>query len=92
MKERFIPIEVYGKDNKKEIWYIDISSMSLSQLTEFRKELIGTNGVRCFDRIINDIIRSVTYQYINNKQRKRERKYNNMLVKRKTSNFKKGRR
>ena len=91
MKERFIPVEVYKKYNKKEIWYIDLNAMSLSQLTELRKELLGTISTRYFDGVINDIVRDVISHCCNNKYLKRERKYSNMLVKRKRNNFKKGR-
>lgn len=92
MKNGFIPIEVYKKYNKKEIWYIDLNAMSLSQLTELRKELLGTISTRYFDGVINDIARDVISHCCNNKQAKRQRKYRNMLMKKKTSNFRKGRR
>ena len=92
MKSKFIPVEVYKKYNKKEIWYIDLNAMSLSQLTELRKELLGTICTRYFDGVINDIARDVISHCCNNKQIKRQRKYSNMLMKKKTSNFRKGRR
>ena len=91
MNKRYIPVEVYGVKKENRIWYVDISDMSYSQLTELRKELLGTISVRYFDSAFNDEIRDITYKYYNNKQRKRNEKNNNKLIKRKRSSFRRGR-
>lgn len=93
MEKRLIPVEVYERGNKKQIWYVDLSNLSLSQLIELRKELLGTISSRYIDRVINDVIRGETYRYVNIKQRKRDAKHNTFVnIKKKTSNFRKGRR
>lgn len=91
MEKIFIPIEVY-KNGKKKIWYIDLSEMSLSQLTELRKELLGTMSVGYFDRVFNDMMRNMTKKYTNIKQRKKDGKYSGMIMKKKTTNYRRGRR
>ena len=93
MEKRLIPVEAYERGNKRKIWYIDLSGMSLSQLIELKKELLGTMSSRYIDRVINDGIRGETYRYVNIKQRKRDAKHNTFVnIKKRTSNFRKGRR
>ena len=92
MKQNFIPIEVYRKYNEREIWYMDLNNMSLSQLTNLRKELLGTISTRYFDGVIKDIVKGVGSGYKDNKEGKRQGKYRSRLLKKRKSNFRKGRR
>ena len=91
MNERFIPVEIYGKNNKRKIWYIDVGNMSYSQLIKLKQELWGTMSIRYVDRVISDYIGDVTYSIYNNKQRKRDEKNNNKLMIKRRSRFKRGR-
>lgn len=49
MKNEFIPVPT-----GKEYWYMDISNLSLEELINLRKQLLGEKnlGVRAIDRII----------------------------------------
>lgn len=92
MKQNFIPIEVYEKNNIRKIWYIDLNEMSYSQLTDLRRELIGTISTRYLDRVINNMISDYTHTFANNKALKRDFKHNTMLKKKRAFKKKGGRR
>lgn len=91
MNKRYIPVEVYNQPKNERIWYVDVSNMSCSQLIKLKQELWGTMSIRYIDRVISDNIGDVTYSIYNNKQRKRDEKNNNKLIKRKRSSFRRGR-
>lgn len=89
MIERYVPFEVEMENNKRNIWYISLNNMSIGELTELRKKLLGTFSIKYIDRVINDVVRDYTHSFANNKAVKRECKYNKM-VKIKKSYKKKG--
>lgn len=72
-----IPVEVL-KNDQKNIWYIDISSLGIESLINLKKELIGLShiGVMSIDEEIYSIVGSC---YCDNnshyfKERKKEEK------------------
>lgn len=89
MIERYIPFEVQTDNNKRNIWYINLNNMSIGELTELRKRLLGTLSIKYIDRVINDLVKDYTHSFANNKALKRDCKYNKML-KRKKGYKKKG--
>lgn len=91
MGSRFIPIDVYSKNIKDKVWYIDVGNMSYSQLVELKEELKWTRSIRYIDSVIYDNISDVSRGIYNNKQRKRDEKNNNKIIKRKRRSFKRGR-
>lgn len=48
----YIPVMVEGR--KEEKWYLDVSNLSLGELLELRKELLGTseNTMRVLDGLL----------------------------------------
>ena len=84
----FVPVEVISKKNK-EIWYLDVSKLSLSDLLSLRKELVGTkeDGIRVIDGIIyGEKITSKIEEDNKKRQRqvKKERKEQKSKIKNKT--------
>lgn len=74
----FVPVEVTHK-KEKEKWYLDVSKLSLSDLLNLRKELVGTNedSIRVIDGIIYDDKITTKVDHINVKSQrhlKKERK------------------
>lgn len=74
----FVPVEVTYKKNK-ENWYLDVSKLSLGDLLNLRKELLGTNedSIRVIDGIIYDDKITTKLEYVNVKSQrhiKKERK------------------
>lgn len=81
----FVPVIVVNKDtNKYERWYLDVSSLSLSELINLRGELIGSgvNSIRVLDGVIgskynvlvNDEYRNNYYYGKDSKEKKRNNK------------------
>ena len=68
---KFLPIEVI-KDNKKLVWYIDVSKLGISDLLNLRNELIGTQSYSIvkLDGIIYD---EIGYLASNMKTKNRDR-------------------
>ena len=83
MVSRFIPVD----GNENEIWYMDISNLTLTDLIQLKKELYGykVNSVAAIDAIIHD---ESGYDYSDIKSIKRENKRLGMPLK-KSRNFKK---
>ena len=50
----YIPVMVEGR--KEEKWYLDVSNLSLGELLELRKELLGTseNTIRVLDGLLKN--------------------------------------
>lgn len=92
MEKRLIPVEAYERGNKRKIWYIDINNMTYSQLLKLKKELLGTISIRTIDKAISDNFLRETQQYYSNKGKKKDSKVKQKLMKKRTCNFRKGRR
>ena len=60
MKRDFLPVKVYRGNKRTEIWYIDISGMSISKLLELRNDLLGSHDMSI--RIIDGIISKDSYK------------------------------
>ena len=91
MDVRYIPVEVL-KGNKRDIWYIDIDNMTYSQLIKLKKELLGTLSIRTIDKAISDNVLRETQQYYSDKEKKKDSKVKQKLMKKRTCEFRKGRR
>ena len=81
MKEHFVPIKVW-KEQDYDLWQVDISDLSLSELIELRNDLSGCHDVSV--RVLDGIL----YQeYKNNgtyiQRCKKERKEEKMRIRRK---------
>ena len=83
MVSRFIPVE----GNENEIWYMDISNLTLTDLIQLKKELNGNkvNSISAIDAVIHD---ELGYEYSDIKSIKRENKRLGMPLK-KSKNYKK---
>ena len=83
MVSRFIPVE----GNENEIWYMDTSNLTLTDLIQLKKELNGNkvNSVSAIDAIIHD---ELGYEYSDIKSIKRENKRLGLPLK-KSKNYKK---
>ncbi len=84
MEKKYIPVEVI-QDKKINVWYLDISNLSLSELTKLRNTLSSTQdySVRMLDGIIYDLTgigTNLNHQYKENKKAKK--------LERKTKHFK----
>lgn len=68
----FLPVEVV-KNNQKEMWYLDITKLGISDLISLRQELIGTNeySIIKLDGILYD---EIGFCYNTRKSRNRENK------------------
>lgn len=80
MNVRYVPVEVL-KENKRDIWYIDINNMTYSQLLKLKKELLGTISIRTIDKAISDNFLRETQQYYSNKGKKKDSKVKQKLMK-----------
>ena len=81
MKEDFVPIKVW-KEQDYDLWQVDISNLSLSELIELRNDLSGCHDISV--RVLDGIL----YQeYKNNdtyvQRCKKERKEEKMRIRRK---------
>lgn len=83
MVSRFIPVE----GNENEIWYMDTSNLTLTDLIQLKKELNGNkvNSISAIDAVIHD---ELGYEYSDIKSIKRENKRLGMPLK-KSKNYKK---
>ena len=83
MVSRFIPVE----GNENEIWYMDISNLTLTDLIQLKKELNGNkvNSISAIDAVIHN---ELGYEYSDIKSIKRENKRLGMPLK-KSKNYKK---
>ena len=74
----FIPVEVTSNNNNEK-WYLDVSKLSLGELLNLRKELVGTSedSIRVIDGIIYDDKITTKVEHVNVKSQrniKEERK------------------
>ena len=83
MVSRFIPVE----GNENEIWYMDTSNLTLTDLIQLKKELNGNkvNSISAIDAVIHN---ELGYEYSDIKSIKRENKRLGMPLK-KSKNYKK---
>ena len=75
MTEIFIPIEA----NDNDIWYMDVSNLSLSELISLKNQLLGGISYRALDKAIYDKSNITLDTYYN--LTKREFQRNKMCIK-----------
>ena len=88
--DNFIPVEA-NINGKTVIWYMDISTLSLSDLIKLKEELNGTkiNSFKFIDAIIHE---TIGYNKQDAKSIKRESKKTNRIYKKSKSLIKAKRR
>jgi len=61
MKNIYVPVDVVSK-RKNKTWYVDVSNLSLGELIELKKELLGTSsyGIRYIDKLIYEELHKYT--------------------------------
>ena len=84
--KNFIPVEANVKGNN-DVWFIDVSKLSLNELIKLKKELEGnkTDSVRSIDAIIHQ---NIGYDIDELKMSRRETKKENRTFKKQKAVFK----
>ena len=73
MKREFVPVSV-RTDIKYENWFIDVTNLSVEELNELKRELIGKCNVYSIDKIIESRYCNNVYYNRNARDNKRDNK------------------